>query len=72
MDGAEHFTVRFPVTVTHLSVTHRQICHRPVAYRPGCLSAVLTEHYRRARPRRLASCLGNLLKPPPVCYGDTV
>ena len=44
---------RFPVTVTHLPVTRCQICHRTVAYRPGSLSAVLTEHYRRAHPEAL-------------------
>ena len=46
---------RFPVTVTHLPVTRCQICHRTVAYRPGSLSEVLTEHYRRAHPKRSAS-----------------
>jgi hypothetical protein len=44
---------RFPVTVTQLPVTRCQICHRTVAYRPGNLSAVLTEHYRRAHPETL-------------------
>jgi hypothetical protein len=41
---------RFPVTVTQLPVTRCEICHRTVAYRPGCLSEILTEHYRRAHP----------------------
>ena len=45
----------FPVTVTHLPVARCQICHRTVAYRPGSLSEVLTEHYRRAIPKRSAS-----------------
>lgn len=44
---------RFPVTTTQLPVTRCQICHRAVAYRPGSLSAVLTEHYRRAHPEAL-------------------
>ena len=43
----------FPVTVAHLPVTRCQICRRTVAYRPGSLSAVLTEHYRRAHPQTL-------------------
>lgn len=45
---------RFPVTVTHLPVARCQICHRTVAYRPGCISEVLTEHYRLAHPEVLA------------------
>jgi hypothetical protein len=44
---------RFPVTVTRLPVTRCQFCRRTVAYRPGCLSEVLTEHYRRAHPQAL-------------------
>jgi len=44
---------RFPVIVTQLPVTRCKICHRTVAYRPGNLSAVLTEHYRRAHPDTL-------------------
>ena len=44
---------RFPVTVSQLPVTRCQICRRTVAYRPGNLSAVLTEHYRRAHPETL-------------------
>jgi len=44
---------RFPVTVTQLPVTRCQICQRTVAYRPGSLTAVLTEHYRRAHPEVL-------------------
>jgi hypothetical protein len=44
---------RFAVTITQLPVTRCQICHRTVAYRPGSLSAVLTEHYRRAHPEAL-------------------
>ncbi len=45
---------RFPVAVTYLPVTRCQICDRTVAYRPGNLSAVLTEHYRRAHPEALS------------------
>jgi hypothetical protein len=44
---------RFPVAVTYLPVTRCQICQATVAYRPGNLSAVLTEHYRRAHPEEL-------------------
>jgi hypothetical protein len=44
---------RFPVTVTHLPVTRCQLCDRTLAYRPGNISAVLTEHYRRAHPEAL-------------------
>ncbi len=43
---------RFPVTVTQLPVTRCQSCRRTVAYRAGNLTEVLTEHYRRARPKR--------------------
>jgi hypothetical protein len=44
---------RFPVTVTHLPVTRCQLCRHTVAYRPGAISETLTEHYRRAHPKRL-------------------
>ena len=44
---------RFPCDVTYLPVTRCQLCHRTLAYRPGDLSAVLTEHYRRAHPEAL-------------------
>ena len=49
---------RYPVTVTQLPVTRCQICRRTVAYRPGqagAASAALTEHYRRAHPKRSAA-----------------
>jgi hypothetical protein len=55
---------RFPVTFTHLPVTRCQICRRTVAYRPGSLSQVLTEHYRRAIPKRSACRPGNLPRRP--------
>jgi hypothetical protein len=44
---------RFPVTVTHLPVVRCDICQRTMAYRPGQVSAVLTEHYRKAHPEAL-------------------
>jgi hypothetical protein len=50
---------RFPVTVTRLPVTRCQVCHHTVAYRPGAISEALTEHYRRAHPKRSTSRPGN-------------
>ena len=49
--------VTFPplsVTVAQLPVTRCEISHRTVAFRPGSLGEVLTEHYRRAIPKRSA------------------
>jgi hypothetical protein len=46
-------STRFPVTVTQLPVVRCHICQRTIAYRPGQVSAVLTDHYRRAHPEAL-------------------
>jgi hypothetical protein len=45
------------VTVSQLPVTRCQICHRTVVHQPGKASEVLTEHYRRACPKRPGSLL---------------
>jgi hypothetical protein len=45
------------VTVSQLPVTRCQICHRTVMHQPGKASEVLTEHYRRAYPKRPGSLL---------------
>ena len=44
---------RFPVTVTHLPVVRCHICRQTMVHRPGQVSAVLTEHYRKAHPEAL-------------------